>query len=232
MRVVVADRAVDLAQQLDRADGIPGAAQAVDDVGEFLADRGGRRRLAVGARQHRQVGQLVRQVGQARDDLFQRRQQHGIARALQHQGMRQVVDVFRGAGEVDELGHRRDFGVGLRLFLEEILDRLDVVIGGRLDGLDALGVGHRKVVGDAVEQRDGVSGKRRHFGNRGFGRQRLQPFDLDDDAVSDQRVFAEEVAQRRGLAAVAAIEGRQGGECGQFHRVVRIRFSCYYVDCV
>ena len=226
MRVVVADRAVDLAQQFDVADGDVAAAQAIGDIGQFLADRGGRGGLAVGARQHRQLGMRVRQVGQARDQLFQRGQQDGIARTLEHQGVRQVVDVFRGAGEVDELGHRRDLGTGLRLFLEEILDRLDVVIGGRLDRLDALGIGHRKGVGDAVEQRDGVGGKRRHFGDVGFGRQRLQPLDFDDDAVSDQRILAEEVAQRRGLAAIAAIERRKGSECGQFHRV--IRFDCSF----
>jgi len=33
--------------------------------------------------------------------------------------------------------------------LEEVLDRLDVVVGRRLDGLDALGVGERKARGEA-----------------------------------------------------------------------------------
>jgi len=65
----------------------------------------------------------VRQLGQACDQPFQRGQQHGFARALEHQGMRQVVDVFRGAGEVDELGHCGNFGTGLCLFLEEVLHR-------------------------------------------------------------------------------------------------------------
>jgi hypothetical protein len=112
--------------------------------------------------------------------------------------------------------HRGDFA--LSFVFPESTDRLDVVVGGCLNGLDALGIGHRKGVGDAVEQRDGVSGKRRHFGNRGFCRQRLQPFDLDDDTVPDQRKLAEEIAQRRGLAAVAAIQGGEGSQCGQFHR--------------
>jgi hypothetical protein len=52
----------------------------------------------------------------------------------------QVVDVLRGAGEVDELRHRRQLRVVADPLLQEILDRLDVVVGGALDGLDRLGI--------------------------------------------------------------------------------------------
>jgi hypothetical protein len=52
----------------------------------------------------------------------------------------QVVDVLAGAGEVDELadlGQLRQLG---GLLLEQVFDGLDVVVGGALDLLDALGV--------------------------------------------------------------------------------------------
>jgi hypothetical protein len=81
MGVVVADRAVDLAEQFDRASCAALAPQAVDHVGEFLAERGRRGRLAVGARQHRQLGVLVRQRAQRRSiSVVPLRQQH-LARA-------------------------------------------------------------------------------------------------------------------------------------------------------
>src|SRR3546814_9001074 len=58
--VVVAHGAVDLAAERHRGQLLALALQARDDVGDFLADGGGRGGLAVGAREHRQCGVLVR----------------------------------------------------------------------------------------------------------------------------------------------------------------------------
>ena len=60
VRVVVADRAVDLARHRQRGQHVALALQAGDDVGQFLADGGRRGGLAVRARQHRQRGVRVR----------------------------------------------------------------------------------------------------------------------------------------------------------------------------
>ena len=79
MRVVVADRAVPLAEDLDLVEARARAAQARDDVGEFLAERGGARGLAVGARQHRQRGVFVREAAQLLDELFELGRQHACA---------------------------------------------------------------------------------------------------------------------------------------------------------
>ena len=46
--------------------------------------------------------------GQALDDAVERGQHHAVARALEHQRVREVVDVFGSAGEVDELGDLHD----------------------------------------------------------------------------------------------------------------------------
>jgi hypothetical protein len=54
--------------------------------------------------------------------------------------------------------------------------------------------------------------ERRQFGHPGLGRQCLQPFDLDADAVADQRVLAEVIGEAGDLAAIAAVERRDGGE--------------------
>jgi len=52
-----------------------------------------------------------------------------------------VVDVFAGAGEVQEAGGRRQLGIDGDPLGEPVLDRLDVVVGGALDRLDRFGVG-------------------------------------------------------------------------------------------
>ncbi len=102
MRIVIAHGAVDLAEDLRRGQALFGALQTVHHVRHFLAQSARRGGLPVGAAQHRQVGVLVGKVFQTPDQHLQRGQHHGIARALEHQRVAQVVDVFRGAGEMDE----------------------------------------------------------------------------------------------------------------------------------
>ena len=59
--------------------------------------------------------------------------QHSAA-AFEHQGVRNVVDVFRRACEMDEFGGTAQRGTVAPL--DPVLDRLDVMIGLRLDRLD------------------------------------------------------------------------------------------------
>jgi hypothetical protein len=78
--------------------------------------------------------------------LAQRRQHYGRrACVAQHQGMREVVDVFRGAGKVDEFETLHHFGVAGQLVFQEVFDGLDVVIGGFLMRLHRFCVGQREV---------------------------------------------------------------------------------------
>jgi hypothetical protein len=65
MGIVVADGAIDLAEQRHPGDARACAAQAMGDVGHFLAERRRRRRLAVRTRHHRQFGKFVRQIREA-----------------------------------------------------------------------------------------------------------------------------------------------------------------------
>ena len=53
MRVVIADCAIDLAKDFDLRNSRVRALQTVGHIGHFFADRGGRRRLAMGTREHR-----------------------------------------------------------------------------------------------------------------------------------------------------------------------------------
>jgi hypothetical protein len=135
MRVVVADRAVDLAGEFDRRDLRALALQACDHVRQFLAQGGGRGGLAVGARQHRLRGLGAGHVAQGPDHAVERGQEQ-LAALAQHQPVGEVVDVLAGAGEVDELQRRGQLGIVAQPLLDQVLDRLDVVVGGALDLLD------------------------------------------------------------------------------------------------
>ena len=164
--------------------------------------------LAVGARQHRQLGVLVGQFDQAGDDLVEGRQQHAVAAVTQHQRMGDVVDVFRGAAEVDEFGDAGNFGVVAETLLQPVLHGLHVVVGGGLDGLHGFTVGHREASDHGIQLGDGGGGERSDLGQLGRGGEGLQPFDLDLDAIADQAELGEMLAQRGNLGFVAAVEGR------------------------
>ncbi|CWQ86508.1 Uncharacterised protein [Neisseria meningitidis] len=84
MGVVVADRAVDFAEELLRLQVFKLALQAVHDIGGFFAQSGRRGGLAVGAAHHRDGGKIVRHSGQFFDDFGQLRQQNSLTRFLQH----------------------------------------------------------------------------------------------------------------------------------------------------
>ncbi len=105
----------------------------------------------MGAGQHRLVGMALGHFADGVDEAVHRRQHDRRACLFQHQRVGEIVDVLRGAGEVQELADLGDLGVRFGLFLKEILDRLDVVVGSRLDFLDAPGIGDREA-GDNIVQ--------------------------------------------------------------------------------
>ena len=217
MGVVVADRAVDLAQQRHRRQLRPLTFETIGDIGHLLAERGRRGRLAMSPRQHGLVGVLVRQSGDGVDALVQRRQQRLGPRLAQHQRIGQIVDVFGGTGEMDEFADRFQFGVAGDFFLEQILDRLHVVVGGALDVLDPLGVRQAKVLDQPAQDMEGVLAQRRHFRDAGMTGQRLQPAHLHPYPMADQAVFAEDRPQLGGLVGIAPVDGGNRGQSGKFH---------------
>ena len=109
MRVVVADRAVDLSGYRHRRKYGRRALQTGNRVGDFLPERRRRSGLAMRPRKHRQLGERASELTQVVAKRIERRQQHVLACAAQHQAMREIVDVFRRACEMDEFRHVRDF---------------------------------------------------------------------------------------------------------------------------
>ncbi|MNQ88441.1 hypothetical protein D3C85_1037010 [compost metagenome] len=211
MGVVVTHRAIHLAEQFHALDALDGARQAGGHVGHFLAQRGRAGRLAVRARQHRLGGIGACQFHQAGLHALERGHQHAVTGALEHHAVRGVVDVFRGAGEMDELARGLQLGVALDLLLEPVLHGLDVVVGHSLDVLDAGGVGFGEVLHQRLQLRLGIGRELRHVGQAGLG-QGDQPVDLDLHAVAHEGRLGEPLAQRVGLGGITAIDGRQCGE--------------------
>jgi hypothetical protein len=170
----------------------------------------------VGAGQHRQLGVLVGQLDEAVDDLVEGRQQHAIAAVAQHQRVGDVVDVFGGAAEVDELGDAGDFGVVAEALLEPVLHGLHVVVGGGLDGLHGLAVGDREVGDHGVEL--GHGGRREGAISASSGAA-ARAFSHSISTLTRLRIRpnSEVLAQRGNLGFVAAVEGRQRGDGLQVH---------------
>ena len=100
-------------------------------------------------------------------------------------------------------------GDAVELLLHEVLDRLDVVIGLRLDRLDARRVVDAELVDDLVQHVLDRRLERRELGDARLVRELLQPAHFDPRALADQPVFGKVLAQRRRFARVAAVERRE-----------------------
>ena len=220
MRVVVADRAVHLGERLHCGEAFARARQPRHHVGDFLAQRRRARRLAMRAGKHRLGGIGVRHLRELVDDAVERGQQHLAARRLQHQRVAGVVDVLAGAGEVDELARRAQFGLALAAVPEPVLDRLHVVVGRALDILDRLRIGLREAQHEAAQEAARGLGERPELVEAGV-RQRDEPLDLDLHPPVHEAELRQQRAQRRDLVLVAPVQRRQGGECGGFHGTKR-----------
>ena len=100
--------------------------------------------------------------------------------------------------------------------LEEVLDRLDVVLGDPLDLAhlgDLLGT---EVVDDLAQRPLLAVRQRAHTGHDLVGREVDQPLDLDPHALAVQRRLGEVLDEWCDGGAVAAVEGAEGeGESRQ-----------------
>ena len=115
MGVVIAYRTVDLTHDADVGHLVALALQAMNHVGHLLAQCGGGGRLAMGTGQHGFVGMFMGQLLDRLDQFFHLGDQYLSAAFTQHQGVGEVVDIFRGAGEVDEFADRFQLFVACNL---------------------------------------------------------------------------------------------------------------------
>jgi hypothetical protein len=160
---------------------------------------------------------ILRQRHQARDDGLLLGPQDRVARIAQHERIGEVVDVFRSAGEVEELAQPAAGIRGRELLLEEVLDGLHVMVGFALYGLDALRLVQRQAGGERLQQGQGLAFDRLQLDDAGLRGQREQPACLHRDAVANQPEFAENGSQPCGPAGIAAVHRGHGCQGGRFH---------------
>src|ERR1700730_10169075 len=144
MGIEVTDRAVELTEELLAAKRPALALQARREHRQLLADSGRRRRLAMRARDHRDTAPPPRHPAQGGNDRIQRRSKLTLAELLKDERVGEVVDVLRGAGEMDHPG-RDLYTCRLDALAEKIFERLDVVIGRAVQLLDAACIGEHEV---------------------------------------------------------------------------------------
>ena len=87
-----------------------------------------------------------------------------------------------------------------KTLLQIVFNRLDIVVGGCLNGFDTLCRLKPKIVYEFIEKCICLVAKIRNLWDIGAGCERLEPANLDDYPVTDQTVFTENSAQAGGAS--------------------------------
>ena len=221
MGVVVAYRAVHLAQQRHGFDAPQLAPEARGAVGDFFTQGARAGRLPVGAREHGPLGERARPGFQVVKEFVQGGQQGAAQAIAEHQRMGEIVDVLGSAGEMYELCDGRQFALAAKALLDEILHGFDIVPGGFFDALDRRGVVDGKTLGDGCEFVERGGGQRGDLGDAAVAGQGEQPAHLDQHTAPDQAVLAEHLREMAGFVRVATVQGGNGGQRAEREHVVK-----------
>ncbi len=191
--------------------------QALDIDQELLTEHRGRGGLTMGAGQHRHRHPLLGHRANLGHNLLEGGIEHLLQGLLHREGYSRVVDILRRQAEVHELlvGLQTDL---VHLLLEDVLDRLHVVIRHGFDLLDTLGRGGREVEVQRAKCLVGLLIYAGELRQREFA-QGDEVFNLDTDAVTDQCLLGKIVGQTLRHTAVAAING---GNCSQWSKHMRM----------
>ena len=93
------------------------------------------------------------------------------------------------------------------LLLEQVFHRLDVVVGGALDVLDALRILLAELPDNVVQQAHGMGAECRYLADAFVSCKGLQPSHLHQHTMTDQTVLAEDRAKGFRFRTVAAVDG-------------------------
>ena len=134
---------------------------------------------------------------------------------LEHQRVREIIDVLGGAGEVPELAElveRR----ACDLLFKIIFDRFDVVVGGLFNILHLLRFGRREADEDRIELKGLLFRQPTTLGDARLGAERFQPEHLHQHAAADQSKFRKGILQFGHLRLIAPVERAQSGNRHKF----------------
>ena len=99
-----------------------------------------------------------------------------------------------------------------QLFGNQVLDRLDVMVRGLLDFLDAPRAGLKKVIGESVKIAIDDRRQRSEVVDLGAIGEELDPAHFREGAQPDQAEFAEQFPVGVTLRGVTAVEWGDGGQ--------------------
>ena len=185
--------------------------EAVAEHAHFLAQAGGGGGLAVGLGQHGDLLPLFGTGVEGVDHRLQLRDVDFRQAVLEHEGEGGVVDVLRGQPEMHELLVNIQSADSIKLLLDEVFNGFDIVVGDTLDVLDALCVGFRKFGVEAAQPWKQGRIKALELGKGKFAKGN-EILNLHADTILHQCIFREVGGESFGFAAVAAIDGRDGGQ--------------------
>ena len=132
--------------------------------------------------------------------------------------MGHVVDVLARAGEVHELTTLLE-GSALDFLLDEVLNRLDIVVRRLFDVLHALGIRHGELVRNLLEQNRLFRRQRRTLRQFGIRAECGQPSTFHRDATLHKAIFREDAAKLLHLGPITPIQRRnraQHVKCSHF----------------
>ena len=167
--------------------------------------------------EHRNGGSFLSELSDGRHDILHKWEDGSRESVAQHDGVREVVDVLRRAGEVHELAAGGKLGQVGEFLLEHVLHRLDVVVRRSLDILDELAVVDAPLVDDVVEEFRRLLAKWRHLRHFVPAREEREPARLHLDARAYEPVLREAHPERRRESRVPSVDGRDGGKRRERH---------------
>ena len=214
--IVVAGGATKLGGEFAGTKGGQLLLKTVDEDHNLLAQACGRSGLAVGLGEHGHVAPLVGILLQLVNDFFYLGAEDLVERVLHREGHAGIVDILRGKTKVDKLLVGIQTAYLVKLFLDEILDGLDVMVGYHLDILHALGVGLRERQVYLAQAGKQCMVKRRQLG-QGQLAQGNEVLDFHTDAILDKCILRKILGQSLCLPSITAIYRRNGGQQIQIH---------------
>ena len=217
MRVEIARRTAELGRHGQRAQLRQLLLKPLDEDQHLLTQTGGRRRLAVRTGQHRHVVPFAGHLPKPVKHLGRCGEVNLRERILNSQRNGGVVDVLRSEAEMHELlvGRKAE---RIHLLLQNIFDRLDVVVGRGFDLLDTQCIRLREIEVERPQRFEF-----RLFDPGQFRQRQLaqgdEIFDLDPNAVANQGILRKIIGQFLRLISVATVHGRNGSKFVQQHNI-------------
>ena len=185
MSVVAAHGPVELAEVFGILNLVELSPPTMYEDGHLLAQSGRRGRLSVCSRQQRRGPGRLGDFGYPLNERPCLRKPFVLDAAPEHEGVREVVDVLRGAAEVYPLAHVLQ-RAAYELLLQIVLHRLDVVVGSPLDLFYSQGGFFVEILHQGLQVRDFALAQRTHAFDLGPPGHRHEPLDFDVNAMFDE----------------------------------------------